>query len=74
MLSGGASQMRKEIVSYLCPGVSDEVLEFAFPDNAAWYGSVASKSRLDVLDILFGGALYDEGLLKTLREFEMRKN
>lgn len=74
MLSGGANQMRRKIVSYLCPGVNESALEFTFPDTASWYGSVSASSRLDVLDILFGGLLYDEELIASLKQFQMQKN
>lgn len=73
MLSGGASRVRREIVSYLCPGVSDNALAFAFPDSSTWYGSAAPGSRLNILDILFGGMLYDAELLQALSRSEMRR-
>jgi hypothetical protein len=74
MLSGGASKVRREIVAFLCPGVSEDALSYAFPDSARWYGSAVGGSRLDILDILYAGTLYDEALLAALRQIDMKRN
>lgn len=74
MLSGGASKARREIVAFLCPGVSPDALSVAFPDSSSWYGSAVSGSRLDILDILFGGLLYDEELLQAFKRADMRRS
>lgn len=74
MLSGGAAQVRQELTAFFCPGVKPEVLRFAFPDKSTFYSSIVKGSKLDVLDILFGGLLYDEGLIAQVQKKSINKN
>ena len=73
MLSGGASEVRRQVMRYLCPGVSEDVLAFAFPDSASWYGSAASAPSMPILDMLFGATLYDEELVARVKHEQMRR-
>lgn len=72
MLSGGATRVRREIINFLCPGISDEVINFVFPESNAWYKSIGSESRLDIRDVLYGGVLYDKELIENIKRESIR--
>ena len=68
MLSEGAAKVKREIISIFCPGVDQNILETLFPDSTSFYGSSGAANSLDILDILYGGALYDEALISHLKQ------
>lgn len=73
MLSGGAAKIKSEIISLMCPAVDDEVINFFFPDSSRFYGSNAPTTQLDILDILYGGALYDEALKAHVKQSKLTR-
>ncbi len=72
MLSGGATRVRREIINFLCPGISDEVINFVFPESNAWYKSIDSESKLDIRNVLYGGVLYDKELIENIKRESIR--
>ncbi len=74
MLSGGANEMRRAIIEYLCPGLPDGAVDLVYPDKAAWYGSLEAPSSLPVLDVLFGGTLYKPAFVSALKQRRIGSN
>ena len=59
MLSGGAGKVRREMLAYLCPTADEELIDMVFPESNLWFGHAQAASGVPILDILFGGLLYD---------------
>jgi len=67
LLAQNSTAVKRKLISFLCPGVSQEVLETAFPDSRSWIGPAIS---FDIMDVLYGGMLYDPILVQQVKEFK----
>lgn len=57
-MSGRAREVQRDLLRYLCPGISDEAVEATFPDSKSWYERGATRPVIPIEDALFGGVLY----------------
>jgi len=75
LLGRGAAKVKRELVAFFCPGVDEDILKFVFPDSRSFtFNPMSLASRLDILDILFGGALYDQSFIEHVRREAMTGN